>query len=80
MDMEGAFRAVPNWLERGRESRPAQLENGEESAHDGGGSGDQNSGHDAGLPIGVAFGNGVGTDPYLDDAPNESKHEDDPKG
>ena len=80
--MEGAFKAVPNWLglERGRKSRAAQIEDGEESAHDGGGPGDDDPGDDAHLAVRVAFADGVRARPDFHDAPKESEHEEDSEG
>jgi hypothetical protein len=79
---EGAemLRTVPKGLERRRESRPAEVENGEKSAHDGGGPGDDDAGDDAHLAVGVALADGVGAGPDFDDAPEESEHEEDSEG
>src|ERR1700744_565966 len=74
------LRAVPDWSERGRESRPGQVENGEQRAHDGGGSGDDDAGDDAHLAVRVALADGVGAGPDFDDAPKESEHEEDSEG
>ena len=71
---------VPDWSERGRESRPGQVEDGEERAHDGGSPGDDDAGDDAHLAVRVAFADGVRTGPDFDNAPKESKHEEDSKG
>ena len=68
---------MPQGLERGRESRPAQIEDGEQSAHDGGGPGDDDPGDDAHLAVRVAFADGVRAGPDFDDAPKESEHEED---
>jgi len=78
--MEGWLRAVPDWSERGGESRPAQIEDGEESAHDGGGAGDDDSGDDAHLAVRVALTDGVRARPDFHDAPKESEHEEDSEG
>jgi hypothetical protein len=67
-------------LERGRESRAAQVENGEESAHDGGGPGDDDAGDDAHLAVRIALADGVRAAPDFDDAPKESEHEEDSEG
>jgi len=80
MDMEGWLRTVPDWSERGGKSRPAQIEYREESAHDGGGPGDDDSGDDAHLAVCVALADGVRAGPDFDDTPKESKHEEDSKG
>ena len=74
------LRTVPDWSERGRKSRPAQVEDGEESAHDGGGPGDDDAGDDAHFAVRVALADGVRTGPDFDDAPKESKHEEDSEG
>src|ERR1700760_1215354 len=74
------LRTVPNWSERGRKSRPAQVEDGEESAHDGGGPGDDDAGDDAHLAVRVALADGVRAGPDFDDAPKESEHEEDSEG
>ena len=74
------LRTVPDGLERGRKSRPAQVEDGEESAHDGGGTGDDDSGNDAHLAVRVALADGIGAGPDFDDAPEESEHEEDSEG
>ena len=74
------LRTVPDWSERGRKSRPAQVEDGEESAHDGGGPGDDNAGDDAHLAVCVALADGVRAGPDFDDAPKESEHEEDSEG
>ena len=71
---------MPQGLERGRESRPAQIEDREESAHDGGGPGDDDSGDDAHLAVRIAFADRVRAGPDFDDAPKESEHEEDSKG
>ena len=71
---------MPQGLERGRKSRPAQIEDREKSAHDGGGSGNDDSGDDAHLAIGIAFADGVGAGPDFDHAPEESEHEEDSHG
>jgi len=71
---------VPNWSERGGQSRAAQAEDCEERAHDGGGPGDDDAGDDAHLAVRVAFADGVGAGPDFDDAPKESEHEEDSKG
>jgi len=68
---------VPRGLERGRESRPAQIEDGEEGAHDGGGPGDDDAGDDAHLAVRVALADGVRAAPDFDHAPKESEHEED---
>jgi hypothetical protein len=68
---------MPSGLERGRESRAAQVEDGEESAHDCGGASDDDAGHDSHLAVGVAFADGVGAAPNFDDAPKESEDEQD---
>ncbi len=78
--MESAFGTVPEWLERGRQSRPGQIEDGEERAHDGGGSGDDDAGDDAHLAVRIALADGIGAGPDFDDAPKESKHEEDSEG
>ena len=74
------LRTVPDWSERGGESRPAQVEDGEESAHDGGGPGDDDAGDDAHLAVRVTLADGVRAGPDFDDAPKESEHEEDSKG
>ena len=56
-----------------------EAEDGEQRAHDGGGSGDDNSGDDARLAIWVTFGNGVRTTPNFENAPDEPEHEHDPE-
>ncbi len=71
------LRTVPDWSERGRKSRPAQVEDGEERAHDGGGAGDDDAGNNAHLAVRVALADGVGAGPDFDDAPKESEHEED---
>ena len=71
---------VPDWSERGGESRPAQIEDGEESAHDGGGPGDDDAGDDAHLAVCVALADGVRAGPDFYDAPKESEHEQDSEG
>ena len=71
---------VPDWSERGRKSRPAQVEDGEESAHDGGGPGDDDAGDDAHLAVCVALADGIRAGPDFDDAPKESEHEEDSQG
>ena len=71
---------MPQGLERGRKSRPGQVEDGEERAHDGGGPGDDDASDDAHLSVRVAFADGVGAGPDFDDAPKESEHEEDSKG
>ncbi len=68
---------MPNRSERGGESRPAQIEDGEERAHDGGGPGDDDAGDDAHLAVRVALADGVRAGPDFDDAPKESEHEED---
>ena len=68
---------MPQGLERGGESRPAQIEDGEKSAHDGGGPGDDDSGDDAHLAVRIAFADGVRARPDFDNAPKESEHEED---
>jgi len=78
--MEGWLRTVPQGLERGGESRPAQIEDGEESAHDGGGAGDDDAGDDAHLAVRVALADGVRARPDFHDAPKESEHEEDSEG
>ena len=65
---------VPNWSERGGQSRAAQSEDCEERAHDGGGPGD-----DAHLAVRVALADGVRARPDFDHAPKESEHEEDSK-
>ena len=80
MDMEGWLRTVPDWSERGRQNCPGQVEDGEERTHDGGGSGDDDSGDDAHFAVGVTFADGVGSAPDFDDAPKESEHEEDSEG
>ena len=71
---------MPEGLERGRKSRPAQIEDGEESAHDGGGPGDDDAGHNAHLAVRIAFAHRAGTAPDFDHAPDEAEHEHDPEG
>ncbi len=71
---------MPDWSERGGESRPAQIEDGEERAHDGGGPGDDDAGDDAHLAVCVALADGVRARPDFDDAPKESEHEEDSEG
>ncbi len=68
---------MPQGLERGRESRPAQIEDREESAHDGGSPGDDDPGDDAHLAVCIAFADGICAGPDFDDAPKESEHEED---
>ncbi len=70
---------MPNGLERGRQNRAAQVEDGEESAHDGSRSGDDDAGHDTHFAVGVAFANGISDAPDFDDAPKESEDEEDSK-
>jgi hypothetical protein len=70
---------MPNGLERGRQDRAAQVENGEESAHDRGGPGDNNAGHDSHFAVSVALADGVSAAPDFDDAPKESEDEEDSK-
>lgn len=64
-------------LERGSQRRPAQIEDGEESAHDGGGPGDDDAGDDAHLAVRVSLADSVRARPDFDDAPEESEHEED---
>ena len=71
---------VPDWSERRRESRPGQVEDGEQRAHDGGGPGDDDAGDDAHLAVRVALADGVRARPDFDDAPKESEHEEDSQG
>ena len=71
------LRTVPDWSERGGESRPAQIEDREQSAHDGGGPGDDDPGDDAHLAVRVAFADGIRAGPDFDNAPKESEHEED---
>ncbi len=71
---------MPKGLERGRKSRPGQIENGEESTHDGGGPGDDDAGDNTHLAVRVALADGIGARPDFDDAPEESKHEEDSEG
>jgi hypothetical protein len=61
-------------------SRPAQVEDGEKSAHDGGGPGDDDAGDDAHFAVCVALADGVGAGPDFDDAPEESEHEENSEG
>lgn len=68
---------MPNGLERGSEDRAVQIEDGEESAHDRGGPGDNNAGHDSHFSVSVALADGVGAAPDFDDAPEESEDEED---
>ncbi len=65
--------------ERRREGRAAEVEDGEEGAHDGGGPGDDDAGHDTHLAVRVAFAHGAGTAPDFDHAPDEAEHEHDPE-
>ena len=74
------LRTVPDWSERGRESRPGQVEDGEERAHDRGSPGDDDAGDNAHLSVRVALADGVGAGPDFDDAPKESEHEEDSEG
>lgn len=78
--MAGWLRTVPDRSERGGESRPAQIEDGEQRAHDGGGPGDDDAGDDAHLSVRIAFADGVRAGPDFDDAPKESEHEEDSQG
>ena len=78
--MEGWLRTVPQGLERGGESRPAQIEDGEESAHDGGGASDDDASDDAHLAVRVALTDGVRARPDFYNAPKESEHEEDSEG
>ena len=71
---------MPEGLERGRQRRPAQIEDGEKSAHDGGGPGDDDSGDDAHLAVRVTLADGVRAGPDFDHAPKESEHEEDSEG
>ena len=71
---------VPDWSERGRESRPGQVENSEERAHDRGGAGDDDAGDDTHLAVRIALADGVGAGPDFDNAPKESEHEEDSEG
>ena len=71
---------MPDWSERGGKSRPAQIEDGEKSAHDGGGPGDDDAGDDAHLAVRVTFADGVRAAPDFNDAPKESEHEEDSEG
>ena len=68
---------MPEGLERGRKSRPAQIEDGEERAHDGGGPGDDDAGDDAHLAVRVALADGVRAGPDFDDTPEKSEDEED---
>ena len=74
------LRTVPDRSERGRKRRPAQIEDGEERAHDGGGTGDDDAGDDAHLAVRVAFADGIRAGPDFDDSPKESEHEEDSEG
>ncbi len=77
MDREGWLRTMPNRSERGGESRPAQIEDGEERAHDGGGPGDDDAGDDAHLAVRVALADGVRAGPDFNDTPEKSEDEED---
>jgi hypothetical protein len=68
------------WLEGGRQSRPAEIKDGEERSHDGGGPSDDDPGDDSGFAVRVAFGDGIGPAPNFKDAPKEPEHEHDAKG
>jgi hypothetical protein len=68
---------MPNGLERRRQSRAAQVENGEECAHDRSGSGNYDAGHNPHFAVRVAFADSVGAAPDFDDAPKESEDEED---
>lgn len=67
-------------LERWGKGRAADIEDGEERAHDSGGPGDDDASHDAHLAVRVAFAKRVGTAPDFDHAPDEAEEEDDPEG
>ena len=71
---------MPQGLERGRKSRPAQIEDGEQSAHDGGGPGNDDSGDDTHLAIRIALADGIRAGPDFDHAPKEAKHEENAEG
>jgi hypothetical protein len=66
--------------ERGCQDRAGQVEDGEERAHDGGGSGDDDPGDNAHLAVRVALADGVRARPDFDHAPEESEHEEDSEG
>ena len=71
---------MPDGSERRGESRPAQIEDGEEGTHDGGRPGDDDAGDDAHLAVRVAFADGVRAGPDFNHAPKESEHEEDSEG
>jgi hypothetical protein len=66
---------VPNQLERGRQNRAAQVEDGEQSTHDRGGASDDDAGHDSHFTVCVTLADGIGAAPDFDDAPKESEDE-----
>ncbi len=55
------YRSGAKVLERRGQNGPAQIEDGEECAHDGGGSGNNDAGHNAHLSVSIAFADGVGS-------------------
>lgn len=64
-------------LEAGRQRAPAQIEDGEQSAHDRRRSRDNDPGDDSGFAVRIALGDGIGSAPDFEDAPNEAEHEHD---
>jgi len=66
--------------ERGGKRRAADVEDGVERAHDGGGPGDDDAGDDAHFSIGIAFAERIGPAPDFDHAPDEPEEEDDAEG
>lgn len=62
-------------LEAGRQRASAEIEDGEQSAHDRGGSRDNDPGDDSGFAVRIALGDGIGSAPDFEDSPNETEHE-----
>ncbi len=66
--------------EAGGKRSSAETEDVKEGGHDGRRPGDDDSGYETGIAVGLALADGAGPRPDLDDAPDEPEHENNSEG